>query len=993
MNSKRAAGLAGLLLFVGAGLYLVMSGGERRPRASDPGLSALPPAPEAGAPLLREGPIEQAPAPAALRQEEVRPEAAAAAPRPWRGELAGVTGRVVESDGVPVTGLRVALLEFDPGLLFDGTAIDAPTAELQLDEAVTDDEGRFVLGGARAPLFHGLGLDLGGPRATVRVIDQALVHRERTDLGDIVMAPYGVLVGRLLDESGNPVAGGRVRAGPFPEEILVAMPWEFRSDSLVAVSLLASGGDSRGIVEPPGWVRAALDRLPVPTTLSRADGTFRLEGVALARIVGGVDKPGYVGVPIGPVEMGADAGAERDLGDLILTRGRTLRGVVEDATGDPVVGAEVYAGAEVAPGTAAILQPCGATDGEGRFELVGVPPQGQAVAVARRASHEAWGITFTAREENILVELETLVRLTVNVRDEQGEPLPGARLQLTPTGTDQEDIGLREALAFLPRPANPEGLFREVEPGRYANERLCAGVYELTVRVPGLAPTSERVDCRGEVNEVTLTCRRGRLLEVSVIDGGTREPVPAARVSLMRFAPTGLSKLAVETTDGQGRARLGPVAPPGGPGGARGFMPEQTTLLVQHPRYGELSIPLEIETFPTVPMVIPLGTGGVLEGRVHWGGAVPTRLYMLDLEPRDTDGPRALFHLPRLALTGIGGEFRVANLPPGKYRVELLERFLDQDPLGMVAAQFSPTLLHREEVEIEDGRTTELIIDLTPSGRGPTARVYGRVRVDGRPLEGAEVQLQGAESVRVRTDASGRFETADFAVRDSVRLRITGDVRLPDGSLETGKELLRWESLELKPDEVREVELDLYPLSVPVLVVEAATGRPLAEAQVRAQLQGSGNRSWSASKETSAQGEAALLVLEPGAYSLRASAPGFAPATISIEVPLGGLAEPVRFGLTPALPCAGRVLLSAAGRAEGPRSFSYLWVRGEDNGVSASSGLKAPDYAFELEGMAPGKYRVYLYLDGQQGEEQSFVLGPDGDRNLVVNFIPAQAQR
>ncbi|HEX6883316.1 MAG TPA: carboxypeptidase-like regulatory domain-containing protein [Planctomycetota bacterium] len=983
MNWKLAACLLGVLLLAGWLLLFGTGGRGDGPRGERPSASAAQAADRLAEPATPELAQPNTSLPAAERTAPAPARSAVevSAALPARAELAGLVGRVVESDGRPVPGLRVALLEFDGELLFDGAALDEPEPTLEVEETVTDDAGRFRLGGARAPAFHGLGLDLGGARATVRVLDHALTHREETDIGDVVLAPYGVLTGRVVDEQGAPVAGARVRCGPLPEEILAARPQDLRPDCGIAVSLLAIGGEGQRILEIPPWIGSWLERLPVPTTSSGADGRFRLEGVALAELVGGVDRRGWVGASFGPVDLSSGS---HDLGDVTLSRGRTVRGVVEDSSGDPVAGAEVLAGAELVPGIVAILQACGPSDADGRFELSGVPAEGQIVAAARRAQHEPWRSVTGARHEGILIELESTVELTVNVRDEAGQPLSGADLRLEPVLTTKARGDFGQMLAFLPRPRSPRLTVAEVEPGRYRLSELGTGRYQVTARVAGRAPGIGEVDCVGLENEVTLTCAAGSPLELQVIVAGTREPVPGARATVLHAGPAGFLKLAAARTDAGGRAALGPLPDLALLERAGEPFTEQPMIRVQHPRFGEHSALIDLRVSP---LVVELSAGGALAGRVHWGGATPTQLYMLTLERRDTEDFLELFALPRFTVTTPTGDFRLTNLVPGRYGVELLERFLQQDPLGLIAREIEPVTLYRGEVVIEDGKTAQLEIDLTPSGRGTTARVVGRVHFDGRPLEGANVNVSGSEDVWVTTDARGRFETPAFVVLGSSHVRIEGPVPLGGGK--TRSMQLFAESMQLVQDEVRTIELDLYPLALPVRVVEDGSGRPIAGARITAQIQRTeGNRGSSGEGDvTDAEGEVRLLVLEPGEYVLNASADGFGRASAAAKVAADGAGEPVVLRLPRAVPCAGRV--DAIPSEVGPVQFSYLNVRGP-GGARAGTRLSPPDYAFTLEGLVPGSYTANLFLGGQQGQEVSFELGPNGDKDLVLTFMPRQ---
>ncbi len=986
MNIKLGACLLAVALLVGWALFFVAGGRDRAGRAGAeaPTPTKSPSAVSAPAIELEES-ASSPPVPASVASQAERSVVEAAAPGSLRAELASLSGRVVESDGTPVTGMRVALLGFAGSRLFDGAALDEVESTLELEETVTDAAGRFLLGGANQQALHGLGVDLGGPRATLRMIDQALVHRQRTDLGDVVLAPFGLLVGRVVDERGAPIAGARVRCGPFPAQILQAHPEEFRSDSVVAVSRAAMGGEGYAILELPGWIRALLDRLPVPTTLSAADGSFRLAGVALTQVVGSIDLREYVGLAFGPLDM---AGGTQDLGAVVLKHGRTVRGVVEDSSGDPVVGAEVHAGAELVPGIVAILRPCGPTDEEGRFELGGVAESGQVFATARRSTQEAWSTTVSARHEGVLIEMESTVRLTVNVRDEAGQPLSGAELRLAPARRPDASMGFADVLAFLPKPASPRGAFAEFEPGRYALAGLGAGRYEVSARVVGRAPGFLETECFGLENEVTLVCPQGRRIELSVLDAATREPIAGARASLLRAASSGFRKLGVQVTDAGGRAQLGPLSAHETEASSQGFFPAQTMLLVEHPRHGDHSAALDPDVST---LVVELQAGGALAGHVHWGGAVPTCLYMLTLEYREADDFLEFFHLPRFAVTDLAGEFRAANLAPGTYGVTLTDRFLQQDPLGLIGEQFEPPTLYRGEFEIQDGETTELVIDLTPTGRGATARVVGRVRFEGRSLAGAEVHVGGNESVEVTTDERGRFETPPFSIQGSTSIWIEGDVPLGGGTTRHLK--LHQESVELTPDAVHEVDLDLYPLTVRARVVADADGEPVPAAQVLARLesedmdQDEERESVGEAVATNAAGEVELLVFEPGSYQLNARADGFTRASCTVKVSADGSSEPALLRLQRAVPCAGRVQSATAGT--GPVGFSYLWVQGPD-GNSSGTQLKPPDRTFSLEDLPPGKYTAHIYLGGQQGEEVAFELGQEGDEDLVLEFTPEE---
>ena len=973
MNKKLVLALL-LALLVGGGLFLSLQGERGGGRGTRRDESARVPEPEPA-------PLEQGTVLAPVEERAPAPERAAvgsSAPTSMRGELAGLVGRLVEPDGRVVPGMRVALLEFEAGILFDPAGLDEPERSLELEETVTNDEGRFVLNGARAAAFHALGIDLGGPRATFRMLDHALVHRERVDIGDVVLAPYGVLTGRVLDEGGAPLAGARVRVAPLPADVLQAQPQDFRPDSLVAVSMTPMGGTGHLLIELPGWVRSAIERFPIPTTESKADGTFRLEGVPLTNLVVGIDRRGLVGWNAGPIDL---SGGLHDVGDVVLKRGRTVTGVVEDDSGEPVPGVEVFAGAELVPGIAAMLQPAGVSDENGEFRLEGVYETGNIVASARRSRSEAWKTSVSPRAEGVLIELGSLVTLTVNVRDPAGEPLAGVDLRLAPS-RPKNQMSFFDATNFLPRLPTPTGTFSEVEPGRYVNTRIGSGTYEVSARLAGFAPGFLEASCLAETNEVTLTMPVGRRLEVTVVEAGTKAPVREAQVNVMRASGAGLVKLAGKRTGENGIVALGPL-PDLPPPVQQNFMPDTSIVQVQHPRYGEHATTLAPDL---TSLVVELQPGGTLAGKVHWGGAVPTRVYMLTLEYRGADDFLELFHLPRFTVTDLAGEFRLTQLVPGKYQAALSERFLQQDPLALMSESFEPPTLHREEIEIRNGETTELVIDLTPTGRGATARIRGHVRYDGRNLAGAKVRFSGNGSLELETDAGGRFESPELPCMERTYVRITAELAL--GNQAPREVELFTENLELERDEVRDLNLDLYPIPLRVRVLADPGNEPIADANVGANMQKE-NRGWSSDESwtTDANGEVELFVLEPGRYGVSAQGGGFTRATEMVEVPAEGLAEPVVVRLKRSVPCAGRVEFDPSFN-QGAEGWSYLWVRSEQGNTSGTQ-IEPPDHTFALENLPPGKYTAQLFVRGQRGQEVEFELGPAGDENLVLLFAPA----
>jgi hypothetical protein len=165
----------------------------------------------------------------------------------------------------------------------------APPPELiepEVAKGATDQEGVFVLHDVAAGSLALLGVDLGGPRGTARLLDVALERGQTYDLGDIVLPPHVTLTGVVLDEDEQPIANARVRVipqlpAPIPTQVLDVGLQDLRRDSCALYSAKSQG--LRGRIEMPAWLRAAFDRLPLPTTTSGADGPLPAAGRAGGR--------------------------------------------------------------------------------------------------------------------------------------------------------------------------------------------------------------------------------------------------------------------------------------------------------------------------------------------------------------------------------------------------------------------------------------------------------------------------------------------------------------------------------------------------------------------------------------------------------------------------------------------------------------------------------------------------------------------------------------
>jgi len=416
-------------------------------------------------------------------------------------------------------------------------------------------------------------------------------------------------------------------------------------------------------------------------------GKYKLEGLPPGRILVSVRLASGVVRAAGVVEV---PGTSRF--DILLPGGATVRGrVVDDATGEPLRGAEVGVSLyEVASGLAASGRALAAADGSFAFE--DLPPWRVSALSARREGYLPWpdGGAGTALDAGALavvlapgtvLEKEVRLRRGAVVRGRvtlgDGTPVPGARVSFT---------GHVQA-AGMTQPRSSPVVFSAPD-GAYSAPFVLPGTNFARVEAEGFcAPGSEQaammgakedprwtveVPAGGEV-EKDLVLSRGAVVEGLVVDGNGA-PVAGARVGVqdpwweewsgaaVPAGPDGAFRLAaVPTGDLRLLAR--------GPGGLRG---SSNRLMV---RDGEALRGVRITTGPGAVLAgTVLGEDGTpvpgARVSVHVGGVVfpgqqkdPGRVAWLRASGKvHPVGPEGGFRIEGLG----GGTWTVHATAPGR---------------------------------------------------------------------------------------------------------------------------------------------------------------------------------------------------------------------------------------------------------------------------------------------------------------------------------------
>lgn len=895
---------------------------------------------------------------------------------PWAGMLAGLTGRLVEADGTPVSAMRIELVEADSSLLFGAEHGALGVDEFEIGETFTDSDGRFLFEGARDGSFHAFNIDRGGGRATLRLVEQSVEHGTLTDVGDIVMEEYGTLIGVVIDEDGDPVPGARVRATVIPDVAVQTGALDVREGVVLTGD---DETDGMGIELPPSAF-VLLDRLPIPTTTTLDDGSFRLEGVPLGMVSGGADLEGHVAAKIGPINMTA---TEVDVGELELLFGRTVTGSVKNLLGEPVAGVSVCAGALHPLFDVAIMQPAGVTDELGEFSVQGIAEDGDIVGAMKRHRSEPWATTRAAPgSKRIDFVLPVAGRVICTVLDEESEPVTGAKVRLRVAADEGNEMGWMMNIALAGRmPMQLTTAKPTEEPGVYVVENLAKGKWTVEAHTPGRAIVREEFEHEGAESRVTLRSPKGQMIAVTVTDAVTGEPLPKAHATLL--APEGFlfTAMASGFTGKDGTASLGPLAAEWREDAmSTAVWMKETVVSVEHPLYGTARASVQEGTTEVAIAMPPACT---VQGVVSWGGNPPGDIYMVTLRWNDdSDAIAQAMMLPRTALTNLDGRFKVTGLAPGEYEVYLMERYFEGNPFKNIIEQKEPTMIDKTEVVALPEEPVEMAFALSPEGLGPAGSFAGRVTVDDSPIVGAEIKIGRQDPDVFYTDANGQFETDDYSVITGKRIVIMADVPTADGGTERQEVYNSWQKP--KEGQVERIDVELSYTPITVLVVDAQTGAPVPDVEIRLNASGTwrGRRGGNRIKSDS-RGEASTVLPDKKTYTLVAKTDLYAQA--SVEVSAATIENgTVTLEMKPEVPCAGRIVLPAEAATEGKM---YLNVKAP--GFEGDWAPVDPEtLTFELDRMSPGDYEAQIWAGTALGTMTAqFTIPEGGDTGLLLEFV------
>jgi hypothetical protein len=985
---NRLAPTLAVLALIGLIAFLVF-GNAGGTAPLDPVEGPLPAASQADT-TAREAAVDgdSASAPSGVERTTVAPAGPTAGLHPSvLAALTGFRGRVVLPGGVPVEDSLVRLFRFAPDVLFrpqvglfveDG--INEP--EVVAAEVRTGEDGTFLLEGIFPRAVFMLQADADGDAPTWRVVQRAAPPGEIVDLGDVVLEPAGILTGAVYDQDGSPVPDALVRAVDLPGAALSFVPLErFDPEGGLIVS------EQDGLVFVcPSWVRKRFDDLPIPSTRTGADGTFRLTGVTPGGNLVAITATGLLS-NIRPRVL-VQAGEEKDLGKLVLPEGEYAYGKVVDEEDRPIAGAEVLVASktQTIPVHFASFSPV--TDAEGTFELGGFPP-GDVLVAARRRSGEPWVVAEAQPVvRDLVVKLPSVRTLTLDVVDANGDRVAGPRLQLTPGST--RDGSLEQTMWGVLTPLDLKGRRSEDEEGKVLLTDVPKGRYTLLVDSPAHATAGLDVDLTEKSQEVRVELRPRVQFDVLTVDA---EGLPVAGADVFTRATGPRPRMPeapihVGTTGDDGTRTVDQVSA------------SEVYVTASHPAFGNADAKVALPAGG--PVVLTFATPGSLVGEVREAGAYPELgKWMVYLFPTRGGRDAAYPDMPQITSPDTEGKFRFDGLRPGTYQVGLqtsLDMITSAGKVSEIAINaFMQPELPSERIEVVAGEAGRVLLD--PKAKkafdGPTGTLHGTVFVQGQVGAGYIVQGFGPSGRMVaEVDAAGTF---DFGLVGAGKIslslieRPTGDLfsmRSPFGSSlwSSGVELAENQDLDV------EIDLRVSELSGRIYFED---GRPAEAAVVEVSgKSAAGGGSVNLNALTEADGSFSLSNVPVGEYTIRARVREEGRARLE-GVEVGDLpTRGVELRLVRSQTVKGRLDLAAIGQD----SSRGVWLQLQEPGQSGRSGASFTgvdsEGAFEFSDVLPGTYTLRVFARNRRfRHEGEVIVGPRDVEGLALRLIEEQNER
>jgi len=805
---------------------------------------------------------------------------------------ATLVGRVVDEQGGPIEGAWAQVARGGE------SAFRAFVRSLEGEGTVrTGRDGSFRA--TRLRPGEGQRLDVRHDDYEERSVGGIALTAGATRSGLTVVLRHGLSVrGAVKDEEGRPLAEA---------EVTLSSSLTFRS---------GRGGIQVSFIGPASQVRRE----------TGPDGRFEFRGLKPGDYTVSARRAGFARATVDPVKVG---GTRADPLDLVLRPGATISGFLHDRSGSGASGWSVAArpagqqgGTPFGPGAIRTEEPTGP---DGAFLLEGLTAgeaydlqaMGTSVLGPRKA-----GAVAPAEGVELTVTGAGQVHGRV-VEAESGRAIPDFQLRYQPDAQGGVRFFVRAGPGgghgpYEKRPFHAEDgtfLLEDVPAGRWTVEGFAAGYQSGSASgvTVGEGEAAEGVEVRlpkgGVIAGKVLESRTGRpILDVAVraeLAGG------GAGMSAIRTLGEGGDNEA--RTDAEGRYEIA------------GLAPGTWTLTASHPDWSEATTNVELKE-ALAAADLRLGKGGSIAGAVLAGGR-PVAGAQVALSMAGDAGFRPglgfIGGAGQSALSDEGGRFRFERLNPGRYtlgaslrdqsspsveavltgddsqEVQLLlaagavvrgavtglpeARLTGIDVSAQAGDYFATTrtaaggafeltgvpeglvtLAARAGDPLSGSRSASTTVTIGPGQADAAAeivfepgyRVDGHVTRGGRPVTDAMVlalpEAGDGRRVNGRTDESGAY------VLEGVG---EGRYDLAASSFSGGAPIRR--TVDVARDTT--VDLEAPPARLAGTVVEAESGRPLGDVEVRVEDEGGGLR-FVNTASTDTSGRFAFEDLDPKGY-------------------------------------------------------------------------------------------------------------------------------